>query len=333
MKNLNTEIRSKILDFLSTKRIGASSSQISKSIGHNRITVTKYLEILKAQKQIDYEGIAQAKLWSINKKNDKPRVLIVDDEPHIVNLIALSLIPEKFLIQKAYSGLDALDLVYQHKPDIIILDLMMPGINGLEICQKLKSNSLTQNIPIIMLSAKGEVEDKLKGLQIGADDYLTKPFDPMELEARVERVIRRTNQNMDSHPLTKLPGQQGIIDKLEQSINNTDKFVVTSYRLKNFAEFNNSNGYKKGDNVVLMLSRMFSDIIKDRDAFVGHTIKDNFIVIGEDISGAVKSEFKKLLPYMSIDKKLELMSKKLDSTAIYGKNLNTKDVFTKLGVT
>jgi len=116
MENLNTEIKTKILDFLKTTRIGASSSEIAKQIGHNRITVTKYLEILKAHKVLGFEEIAQAKLWRINEKRDKPTVLIVDDEPNVVDLVALSLIAGQYNIVKAYSGLDGLDRVESETP-------------------------------------------------------------------------------------------------------------------------------------------------------------------------------------------------------------------------
>ena len=140
MDNLNKEIKNKILEILKVSKIGASASQISKKIGHNRVTVSKYLEVMKAHEIIDYEGIAQAKLWYIKKDNSKPTLLIVDDEKHIVELVALSLVPEKFRIIKAYTGLDALDLVYKENPDLIVLDLMMPGINGFEVCKKIKEN-------------------------------------------------------------------------------------------------------------------------------------------------------------------------------------------------
>jgi len=330
MKNLNIEIKQKILDFLGTTKIGASSSEIAKNIGHNRITVTKYLEIMKAHKLIDYEDVAQAKLWSI-KKGDKPVVLIVDDEPHIVDLISLSLIPEKFDIKKAYSGLDALDSVYRDTPDIIILDLMMPGINGYEICQKIKQNAITQHIPIIILSAKGEIEDKLKGLQIGADDYMTKPFDPMELEARVERVIRRNVQDVDTHPLTRLPGKNSAKMKLQQYMDNKQEFISANYTIKNFREFSKKYGTKKGDHVLLMLSRVFADIIQD-DAFASHTIKDSFFVMSQqETLDKIAASIKKLLPYIGNDE-LKIDGKKLLSRDIYSKNLNSNDVFTRLGV-
>ena len=185
MENLNIDIKKKIIDFLKRTKYGASSSEIAKNIGHNRITVTKYLEIMKAHKIVSYDDVAQAKLWHLNEKDSRKKILIVDDEPHITELIKFTLMDEKYILLEAFSGLDALDKVKKDTPDLIILDLMMPGINGYEVCQKLKQDALTQHIPILILSAKGELKDKIKGINVGADDYMVKPLDLEELEARI----------------------------------------------------------------------------------------------------------------------------------------------------
>ena len=340
MENLNTEIRTKILDFLKSTRIGASSSEIAKNIGHNRITVSKYLEIMKAHKLIDYEGVGQAKLWYISKKRDKPTVLIVDDEPHVVDLIALSLIPEKYNMLKAYSGLEALDLIHKETPDLVILDLMMPGINGYEVCQQMKENALTQHIPVIILSAKGQVEDKLKGLKIGADDYITKPFDPMELEARVERLIRRTVQDVDTHPLTKLPGKAALRERLNELMREGEEFSIHSFTIQGIQKYNNKYGYKKGEQVLTLLSRVFSDLLKGEEHFIAHTVQDEFVVIAKskdkELAKKVRDTFKGLIPYFFKGKPradlLELKAKSLSSRFIYGENLKMEDVFRHLGL-
>lgn len=121
---------------------------------------------------------------------EKQRILIVDDDEHIAELISLYLIKECFSTEIAYNGQDALQLVSTFNPDLILLDIMLPDIDGYEICTQVRK---TKQTPIIMLSAKGEVFDKVLGLKLGADDYIIKPFDSNELVARVKAVLRRTS--------------------------------------------------------------------------------------------------------------------------------------------
>lgn len=118
--------------------------------------------------------------------NKQKKVLIVDDEPHIVNLVKLSLDQSKYTVSGAYSAREALRIVEQSIPDVILVDIMMPGVNGYELCQALRENMRTKHTPIIILSAKGQMNDKLHAIDVGADDYITKPFDPMELERRIK---------------------------------------------------------------------------------------------------------------------------------------------------
>ncbi|MBT4824945.1 response regulator [Candidatus Woesearchaeota archaeon] len=122
----------------------------------------------------------------------KKNVLIVDDEPHIVNLIKLSLNKEKYDVTGAYSAREALMHMEKAIPDIVVLDLMMPGINGYELCKALRENPKTRDVPVLILSAKSQMNDKLHAIDVGADDYMTKPFDPMELVKRI-----KLNLNME----------------------------------------------------------------------------------------------------------------------------------------
>jgi DNA-binding response OmpR family regulator len=121
----------------------------------------------------------------------KEKILIVDDEKDIVKVLDYNLKKEGFRAVSCYDGEDALDLAFKERPDLIILDLMLPGLDGLEVCKTLKKDVKTSYIPIIMLTAKSEESDKIIGLELGADDYITKPFSPRELIARVKAVLRR----------------------------------------------------------------------------------------------------------------------------------------------
>jgi two-component system alkaline phosphatase synthesis response regulator PhoP len=132
------------------------------------------------------------------------KVLIIEDEENIRQLIRYNLEKEFFQIAEAGDGLQGIELANKGKPDLVILDLMLPGIDGFEVCRILKKNALTAALPVIMLTARSEEIDKVIGLEIGAEDYLTKPFSPRELVARVKAVLRRSRKE------TFLPGELSV---------------------------------------------------------------------------------------------------------------------------
>lgn len=126
-------------------------------------------------------------------------ILVVDDEPSIIELLEFNLQKAGYHVLKAENGHEALQLVRTNKPDLIILDLMIPGIDGIEVCRRLKGQQETAGIPIIMLTARNEEVDKIVGLELGADDYMTKPFSPRELMARIKAVLRRSHKDSAQH--------------------------------------------------------------------------------------------------------------------------------------
>jgi len=119
-------------------------------------------------------------------------ILVVDDEPDIVELVSYNLKKEGFSVSSASDGEEALGKIRKGKFDLVVLDLMLPGIQGMELCRILRNNPETERLPVIMLTAKGEATDKVIGLEVGADDYLAKPFSPRELIARIKAVLRRS---------------------------------------------------------------------------------------------------------------------------------------------
>ncbi len=124
----------------------------------------------------------------------KEKILIVEDEKDIVKMLEYNLQKEGFKTLSARDGEDALDMANKEQPDLVILDLMLPGMDGLEVCKALKGGAKTARIPIIMLTAKAQESDKVIGLELGADDYMTKPFSPRELVARIKAVLRRMTE-------------------------------------------------------------------------------------------------------------------------------------------
>ena len=129
---------------------------------------------------------------------DETRILVVDDEPDVLELIVFHLEKENFKVAVAETGDMALKMARAHVPSLLVLDLMLPGINGLEICQLLKRDPKTRDVPILMLTARAAEEDRVRGLELGAHDYVTKPFSPRELILRVKNLLRLTEDNRDS---------------------------------------------------------------------------------------------------------------------------------------
>ncbi|MBC2714146.1 MAG: response regulator [Desulfobacteraceae bacterium] len=118
-------------------------------------------------------------------------ILIVEDETDILHLVEYHLKAEGYTVLAAQDGIKGLDLAIEQLPDLIVLDLMLPGMDGLEVCKALKRNSKTENIPVVMLTAKGEEVDRIVGLELGADDYIVKPFSPRELTLRIRAILKR----------------------------------------------------------------------------------------------------------------------------------------------
>lgn len=127
-----------------------------------------------------------------NFSDTRPKILIVDDEMDTLLPLKRSLETEEYIVLEAYEGNEAMRKSKAEIPDLIILDLMLPGMDGYEVCSRLKKDARTENIPIIMLTARDEVRDKVEGLEIGADDYVTKPFNLNELKARIKSALRRS---------------------------------------------------------------------------------------------------------------------------------------------
>jgi two-component system phosphate regulon response regulator PhoB len=150
---------------------------------------------------------------------DKPTILVVDDEEDIVELVELNIAREGYKVLTCGTGEEALEITSTKLPDLVILDLMLPGIDGLEVCRRLKSHPNTEQIPIIILSAKGEEADIVTGLELGADDYVTKPFSGKVLVARVRRVLRRVTAPVGDkaairiHDITIDPARREVLVK------------------------------------------------------------------------------------------------------------------------
>jgi PleD family two-component response regulator len=173
-----------------------TTTEIVGRVNMSKATALKYLDGLKEKNLVDGEEIGTAKIWFLKTEEEivekKIRVLVADDDKNVINIIRYSLNSEQFEISEAANGKEALGMVFSRLPDILILDIMMPEMDGYMVCEELKKHDSTKNLPIIILSAKSSIDDKLKAIGFGVDDYMTKPFDPRELEARIKMRLKPT---------------------------------------------------------------------------------------------------------------------------------------------
>ncbi len=168
-------------------------------------------------------------------------ILVVEDENDIVDLIAYHLKQSGFSVIEALDGPSGLDLARKEKPSLIILDLMLPGMSGKDVCRVLKSNPLTQNMPILMLTAKAEEVDRVVGLELGADDYVTKPFSPRELVLRVKAILRRMEAPQEDEKIIRINDLLIDIDRHQVSIKK-DPIPLTSTEFKLLVELASNKG-------------------------------------------------------------------------------------------
>ncbi|MBI5416593.1 response regulator [Candidatus Poribacteria bacterium] len=210
------------------------------------------------------------------------KILLIEDDEDTLTFMSHGLEMLGYYPIPTRNAVEAIERIVKEEPDMVILDLMLPGMNGFEICRKLKDNYFTAHIPIIIVSAKGEIDNRVKGLSIGADDYITKPFDPLELDARIKALLRRVRRDLYANPLTRLPGNVAIEEEISDCVSSGDRFAVCYLDVDNFKAFNDNYGFANGDTVIKLTARIIENAIKDSNAprgFIGHIGGDDFIFI------------------------------------------------------
>jgi len=231
------------------------------------------------------------------------KILTVDDDPDILDVLDLTL-SEFYDVYQANNGEEGLKAVQQTIPDLILCDYMMPVMNGKEFCKALKKDILLQHIPVIMLTGKGEVHDRISGIEAGVDDYMVKPFSPDELLARIKMIIRRNVRSLDASPLTHLPGNTSIIEELQRNIAESSTFAVGYADLDKFKVYNDNYGFEKGDVVIKETARTLIKCVRAKagdNALVGHIGGDDFVFVADDslideISQDIIDDFDKKVP-------------------------------------
>lgn len=229
------------------------------------------------------------------------RILVVDDDRNLRKIVATTLEMAGFEVVSEVGGREALEALESFVPDLVLLDLMMPLMDGYEVAEQIRKhrNPAIANVPIIILTAKSETEDKMRGFAAGADDYVTKPFNSQELLARVRAKIRRVEVDSSLSPLTRLPGNLAIEAELRRRLECNEPFSVLYLDLDNFKAFNDVYGFTHGDEAIVLVARNTVDAVRRRgdvNDFVGHIGGDDFLVVtapdrAEEIAHEIIADF------------------------------------------
>jgi diguanylate cyclase (GGDEF)-like protein len=210
------------------------------------------------------------------------RILFIEDSPTLAQLLEVSLLQAGYEVQKARTGEEGLEIARAAPPDLLLCDVMLPGIDGFEVVRVLRRELATANISIIMLTAMVNV---MEGLDAGADDYVLKPYDHRELRARVRSVLRRAKAMRALSPLTGLPGNTRIQEELERTIQRDQQFALLYADLDNFKAYNDHYGFARGDDVLRLAARLLQAAVQaagQSAAFVGHVGGDDFVAITDE---------------------------------------------------
>jgi diguanylate cyclase (GGDEF)-like protein len=211
-------------------------------------------------------------------------ILVADDDEDIARFVEVNLRLEGFDVVVVGDGERALEAAHDLLPDLVLLDVMMPKLDGYQVCEKLRSDPRTRHLSVVMLTAKSLSTDKVVGLTTGADDYISKPFDPLELVARVKSALRRSRELRDVNPLTQLPGNVQVQDEVLARVESKKDFALMYVDLDNFKSFNDHYGFLRGDEVVKLLAKCIADAVRKHSpegTFVGHVGGDDFVVVVE----------------------------------------------------
>jgi PleD family two-component response regulator len=215
-------------------------------------------------------------------------LLYADDHEHMRLMVRDLLQASGHEVALASDGPSALARLREREPDLLILDVSMPGLSGIDVCRAVKDNPFTSRVPVLMLTGEADVDQKVTGFEAGADDYLTKPFDPRELRARVAALLRIVQREGDRNPTSGLPGGHAIEDAIARRVRADREFAVGYLDIDHFKPFNDVFGFATADAVIRATGAALRDAARELGVpgdFLGHIGGDDFVLVS-DADGA-----------------------------------------------
>lgn len=213
---------------------------------------------------------------------NKKRILIINDDPVAAEFMHNILNETGYLAYCTEDSQNALDIIYNEPPDLIVIDIDMPSIKGDEFCRELKGDTVYGHLPVILLIPSGLSRNQINWDCIPADDYIIKPVKPEELSLRVSLSFSRSARELDANPLTRLPGNNSIIKETQKRIYSDKRFALAYIDIDHFKAYNDKYGFTRGDEILRMTARIVTNAVRELnqpDAFVGHIGGDDFVFI------------------------------------------------------
>ncbi len=221
---------------------------------------------------------------------DSKRILVIDDDLSLVDLVKEILEESGFKVAFAHEAEAGLNKAVEILPDLVLLDVKLGHSSGFDVCKKIKEDSKLRHTPVIMLTGQDMPRDELAGFKAGADDYVTKPFKPSLLIARIVSAMERSARDLDANTLTYLPGNRVIMEEIRSRIEGKKKFSVLYLDLNNFKAFNDRYGFVRGDEAIKLSAEIFQKCLTQHSKtpfFLGHVGGDDFVAIvdSHDVEG------------------------------------------------
>jgi DNA-binding response OmpR family regulator len=245
----------------------------------------------------------------------KPKILIVEDDLDVADMLNAYFRVQGYDVFVVNWGMDGLRAAQAARPDLIILDIRLPDIDGFEVARRLRTDRKTQDVPMIFLTEKRERIDRLQGLELGADDYITKPFDVQELRLRVRNALNRARLDTLTNPVTGLPEGTLVDEKLAECLS-LPNWALMLVSLENVDDFRDAYGFVTSDDTVRAVSMMIHNVVREMEiaeSFVGHLNLADFLLI---------------VPAASLDALTERIKTRLDQSLVYFYPVRDRD---KLG--
>ena len=209
------------------------------------------------------------------------KIFIVEDDSDLAEMLSAYFRTQGYTVFTSSWGEDAVNKIIDQPPHVVVLDIRLPDIDGYEVCRRIRKSRRTQNVPVIFLTERREREDKLAGLELGAVDYITKPFDIQELRLRIRNALRRASLQSMNNPITNLAEGPSVLEQMEKMLDRGDWGVVLA-GIRGLTKFRDQYGFVAADDVTRAVSLMLTNAIQEggaEDAFIGHTSVSDFIVL------------------------------------------------------
>lgn len=217
--------------------------------------------------------------------SDKSHILIVEDDLDLAEMLNAYFRVQGYEVQTAAWGEDAVRITQEEPPDLVVLDIRLPDIDGYEVCRRLRTHRRTQDVPIIFLTEKRDRVDKLTGLELGVVDYITKPFDIQELRLRVRNALRRAAQTSLVNPVTNMPEGPVVDERLNGTILSDRKWAILLMTIMGLDNFRELYGFVASDDVLRAVSLMMNNAVREvgsEEDFIGHLAPHDFIIISDE---------------------------------------------------